>query len=285
MSIKEPLNLDEIKSSRDVLAAFSALVDYIDNLDIVMKEHYRESIQENRECQEEINRAKKILSNVGENVKNAVISAHDESKLKIRDDIFKIYEELKTHMSEVADETVKMMKSESVDFREEFRKDFLASARETKLEQILSQINKTTPDIQKKLIEAQNSLKTTISDIQNIDTKLWKKINFTYVAIGGVIGMAIGGFSMLVLLTLGSNGAQISKGLKAIKAEGNELLALSQRIDENLAFEKAMRKFGIELIPVMVGKRQEIALKIPEKHLPQRENVFIDRGYGIIPLK
>lgn len=285
MSIKEPLNLDEIKSSRDVLAAFSALVDYIDNLDIVMKEHYRESIQENRECQEEINRAKKILSNVGENVKNAVISAHDESKLKIRDDIFKIYEELKTHMSEVADETVKMMKSESVDFREEFRKDFLASARETKLEQILSQINKTTPDIQKKLIEAQNSLKTTISDIQNIDTKLWKKINFTYGAIGGVIGMAIGGFSMLVLLTLGSNGAQISKGLKAIKAEGNELLALSKKIDENLFFEKAMRKFGIELIPVMVGKSQEIALKIPEKHLPQRENVFIDRGFGIIPLR
>lgn len=285
MSIKEPLNLDEIKSSRDVLAAFSALVDYIDNLDIVMKEHYRESIQENRECQEEINRAKKILSNVGENVKNAVISAHDESKLKIRDDIFKIYEELKTHMSEVADETVKMMKSESVDFREEFRKDFLSSARESKLEQIMSQINKTTPDIQKKLIEAQNSLKTTISDIQNIDTKLWKKINFTYGAIGGVIGMAIGGFSMLVLLTLGSNGAQISKGLKAIKAEGNELLALSQRIDENLFFEKTMRKFGIELIPVIVGKTQEVALKIPEKHLPQRENVLIDKGFGIIPLK
>lgn len=259
--LSQALNMSEIRTSRDVISAMMTLTQFLDHIRVDMNQKHTVFTRETVRNYNEMELVIEALRGVGARIETKVKKANDESQKILIEKIEKTYAELQKEVDVAGLVAIEKLRNETEKFK----------AHDSKLEQAL--------------ISAEDRLMNTIGAIQNIQKNTLRNLNFGYILGAVSAGVLIGMLFTMGIFIFSEKGDRILSGIKAIRAEGNELLALSQRIDENLAFEKAMRKFGIELIPVMVGKRQEIALKIPEKHLPQRENVFIDRGYGIIPLK
>lgn len=260
-TLSQALNISEIKTSRDVISAMMTLTQFLENIQSDINHKHIFFGRESKKNYEEMELVIEALRGVGARIETKVKKANDESQKILVEKIEKTYAELQKEVEIAGLKSIEKLRNETEKIK----------AQDSKLEQAL--------------VSAENRLMNTIGAIQSIQKNTLRNLNLGYMLGAVSVGVLVGMLFTMGSLVFSENGERILKGIKAIKAEGNEILALSQRIDENLFFEKTMRKFGIELIPVMVGKSQEIALKIPEKHLPQRENVFINRGFGIIPLR
>lgn len=260
-TLSQALNMSEIRTSRDVISAMMSITQFLDHIRADINHKHIFFGRESKKNYEEMELVIEALRGVGARVETKVKKANDESQKILVEKIEKTYAELQKEVEIAGLKSIEKLRNEAEKVK----------IQDSKLEQAL--------------ISAENRLMNTIGAIQNIQKNTLRNLNFGYMLGSLSAGALVGMLFTMGIFIFSEKGDRILSGIKAIRAEGNELLALSKRIDENLAFEKAMRKFGIELIPVIVGKTQEIALKIPEKHLPQREKVYIDKGYGIIPLK
>ncbi|WP_170000937.1 hypothetical protein [Campylobacter sp. RM16189] len=260
-TLSQALNLSEIKTSRDVISAMMTLTQFIDEIREDINEKHLIFAAKNEKNYREMELVLEVFQKIGGTIQGKVRIANDEAQKNLIEKITKTHADLQKEVEIAGLVAIEKLRNETEKVK----------AHDSKLEQAL--------------ISAENRLMNTIGAIQSIQKNTLKNLNFGYMLGSLSAGALVGMLFTMGIFIFSEKGDRILSGIKAIRAEGNELLALSQRIDENLFFEKTMRKFNIEIIPVVVGKTQEVALKIPEKHLPLRENVLIDKGYGIIPLK